>query len=60
MPNLSIERTNKGTLSKQESLLVYDYKTSDSVDALLTTISEIIAREYVEIARQNPEIFAGK
>ena len=57
MPNLSPEMTYSKATSKPEPELSLDWKTSESVNNLINAIAEIIAHEYVETAKSNPEVF---
>ena len=44
---------NSGIASKADCVAELDWKDSESVDSLLDTISEIIAREFITEERQN-------
>ncbi len=57
MPKATLPPIHNVTQEKEAS---YDYKTSDSVNNLLSAISEIIAHEYVETARREPDVFTDK
>lgn len=46
---------NKAGLKTQN--LAFSWKDSPAVQSLLDTISVILAAEYVQVAKQNPETF---
>ena len=46
--------TSKSINEKQP---VLSYKTSEAVNQLLNVISDILAQEYVQTLKENPELF---
>jgi len=52
--------TNIAETKEKTGNLQLSWQDSPSIQRLLDVIADIIAKEYVQIARQNPTVFSGQ
>lgn len=59
MNNLALERHDKND-EEIDNIISFNWVDNPAVQNLLDIMISIIAEEYIEIARQNPDIFSKK
>jgi len=59
MNNLALERHEKND-EEIDNIISFNWVDNSAVQNLLDVLISIIAEEYIEIARQNPDIFSKK
>jgi len=56
MDNITLIENKESVIQKEA--FSFNWKNSPSIQHLLDTISSILAKEYIMIAKQNPEVFS--
>ena len=59
MNNLALEKYDKND-EEIDNIITFNWVDNPAVQNLLDVLISIITEEYIEIARQNPDIFSKK